>query len=71
VAMTNTINITEGGGCVTCPPPGCAYQVRVTYRDAATPDSIWSPVTIEVAGSLLIQFAARADVAQANIEPIA
>ena len=69
MAMNNVINISDGGGCVACPPPGCAYQVRVQYRDAQTPDSVWSPVTIEVAGQLLVQFAARADVAQATIEP--
>lgn len=69
MAMNNVVNITEGSGCVACPPPGFAYQVCVKYRDAQTPDSLWSPVTSEIAGQLLVQFAARADVAQANIEP--
>ena len=68
MAMNNTINISDGGGASMCPPPGCAYQVRVTYRDAQTPDSLWGPVNAETAGALLVQFAARADVAQANME---
>lgn len=65
-----TMNINESGGCAACPPTCGNLQVRVKYRDGQSPDSIWKPVTAEGAEKLLVQFAARIDIAEATIEPL-